>query len=137
MILGIGTDVVELNRFSDVLARHGERFINRCFAPQEQAVAEQRRAFGTHVAAYAKRFAAKEAAAKALGTGFVAGIFLRDIVVERDSNTGRPTLQLHGGAQQRLQAMLPSGQEAVLHVTLTDSETIAQAFVVIEARPAR
>lgn len=135
MILGIGTDVVELDRFAKVLARHERRFIDRCFTAEEQSVAEARRAFGTHVAAYAKRFAAKEACAKALGTGFVSGIFLRDISVVRDEITGRPSLHLTGGAAKQLGLLMPSGQSPALHVTLTDSETIAQAFVIIEARP--
>jgi holo-[acyl-carrier protein] synthase len=131
MILGIGTDVVELNRFAEVFARHEARLIKRCFSPEEIDVAEARRSFGTHIAAYAKRFAAKEACAKALGTGFVSGIFLKDIVVMRDAS-GRPTLHLKNGAAKRLDALVPSGHEPRLHVTLTDSDTIAQAFVVIE-----
>ena len=100
MIVGSGSDLIDIRRVEATLARFGDRFITRCFTPDEIAKAERRRDAGTHVATYAKRFAAKEAAAKALGTGFSHGVFMRDIGVVNDAR-GRPTLRLTGGALAR------------------------------------
>jgi holo-[acyl-carrier protein] synthase len=132
MIVGIGSDLIDIRRVEKVMKRHEARFIARCFTPQEQARAERRRDAGTHIATYAKRFAAKEACSKALGTGFNHGVYLRDIGVVNDP-TGRPTLELTGGALRRLNAMLPPGTKPHIHLTLTDEPPLAQAFVIIEA----
>ncbi|WP_149140142.1 holo-ACP synthase [Gemmobacter caeruleus] len=132
MILGIGTDLANIDRIAAVLERHGDRFRNRVFTPVEQAKAESRsRAVA---ATYAKRWAAKEACSKALGTGLRMGISWRDMAVT-NLPSGQPTLHLSGWAAERLAAMTPPGHEAVLHLTLTDDHPWAQAFVVIEARP--
>ncbi|MCD8494142.1 MAG: holo-ACP synthase [Alphaproteobacteria bacterium] len=133
MILGIGNDLLDLRRLEKVMARHEARFIARCFTDEEQQKAERRRAAGTHIATYAKRFAAKEACAKALGTGIAHGVFMKDIGVVNDE-AGKPGLVLTGGAQERLQAMTPAGMQPVLHLTLTDEPPLMQAFVIIEAR---
>lgn len=132
MILGTGSDLVDIRRVETVLARHGERFIARCFTETERVKAERRRGAGNHIATYAKRFAAKEACAKALGTGFNDGVFFRDIGVINDEN-GRPTLTLTGGARQRLIAMTPADREVRIHLTLSDEPPLAKAFVIIEA----
>ena len=132
MILGIGTDLANIDRIADVLARHGDRFRNRVFTLAEQAKADSRpRAVA---ATYAKRWAAKEACSKALGTGLRMGIAWRDMAVTNLA-TGQPVMQVTGWAAQRLAAMTPPGHEAIIHVTLTDDHPWAQAFVVIEARP--
>ncbi len=133
MILGIGTDLVDIRRIETALERFGVRFIARVFTEAEQAHAEGR-ASGRG-AAYAKRFAAKEACAKALGTGFAGGVFLRDIQVTRDSS-GAPAMELCGGALHRLNAITPEGMIARLHVSLTDEYPLAQAFVTISAAKA-
>lgn len=130
MILGIGTDIASISRFEDLLATQGERFINRCFAAEERAHVEKTPA--RRAAGYAKRWAAKEAAAKAMGLGIRDGIFLKDIVVIND-DMGRPTLELRGGAQERLMAITPKGMVADIQVSLSDEERTAQAFVVISA----
>lgn len=132
MIIGTGSDLIDIRRIEKTLARHGQRFIDRCFTPVEIAKAERRRAAGTHVATYAKRFAAKEACSKALGTGFAQGVYFRDIGVVNDP-AGRPTLQLTGGAAARLAALVPPGMVPVIHLTLTDEPPLAQAYVIIEA----
>lgn len=132
MIIGTGSDLIDIRRIEKTLARHGQRFIDRCFTPVEIAKAERRRAAGTHVATYAKRFAAKEACSKALGTGFAQGVYFRDIGVVNDP-AGRPTLQLTGGAAARLAEMVPPGMAPVIHLTLTDEPPLAQAYVIIEA----
>ncbi len=132
MIIGTGSDILDVDRLGKVLDRFGERFLNRCFTPAEQAKAERRRAAGTHIATYAKRFAAKEACAKALGTGFSHGVFMKDIGVVNDY-AGRPTLMLTGGALARLHSMLPPGKAANIHLTLTDEPPMVQAYVIIEA----
>jgi holo-[acyl-carrier protein] synthase len=132
MIIGIGNDLLDVRRVGKVLDRHGDRFINRCFTPTEKAKAERRRAAGTHVATYAKRFAAKEALVKALGTGFSQGVFMRDIGVVNDAS-GKPTIVLTGGAQSILQSLIPAGKTARIHLALTDDPPMVQAFVVIEA----
>ncbi|HFQ15312.1 MAG TPA: holo-ACP synthase [Rhodobacteraceae bacterium] len=133
MILGIGTDLANIERIQGVLDRHGDRFRNRVFTEVEQRKAERRR---DRAGTYAKRWAAKEACSKALGTGLRMGISWRDMAVS-NLETGQPVMQLTGWAAERLAAMTPAGHEAVVHVTLTDDHPWAQAFVVIEARPAK
>ncbi|MBX6426360.1 MAG: holo-ACP synthase [Variibacter sp.] len=132
MIIGIGSDLIDIRRIERVLERHGERFVARVFTEAEQARAERRR---DRAATYAKRFAAKEACAKALGTGLRAGVFWRDMGVV-NQRSGRPTMQLTGGALKRLQAITPPGYEPHIDLTITDEWPLAQAFVVISARPA-
>lgn len=129
MIIGIGSDITDLRRIAKVLDRHGERFIDRIFTPTERAKAEKRR---NRVETYAKRFAAKEACAKALGTGFRAGVWWRDMGVV-NLPSGRPTLELTGGAKRRLDAITPPGYEARIDLTITDEGPMAHAFVVISA----
>ena len=129
MIIGIGSDITDLRRIAKVLDRHGEHFIDRIFTPIERAKAEKRR---NRVETYAKRFAAKEACAKALGTGFRAGVWWRDMGVVNLSS-GRPTLELTGGAKRRLDAITPPGYEARIDLTITDEGPMAHAFVVISA----
>lgn len=131
MILGIGTDLANIERISGTIDRFGDRFKTRVFTEREQSKAESRKdVAGT----YAKRWAAKEACSKALGTGLAMGISWKDMVVT-NMDTGQPTMQVTGWAKDRLTAMTPAGHEAVIHVTLTDDHPWAQAFVVIEARP--
>jgi holo-[acyl-carrier protein] synthase len=132
MILGIGSDLSDIRRIEKTLERHGERFTERVFTDIERRKAEGR---ANRAATYAKRFAAKEACAKALGTGMRAGVFWRDMGVV-NKRSGQPTMALTGGAAERLKALLPAGHEAVIHLTITDEHPYAQAFVVIEARPA-
>lgn len=132
MIIGMGSDVIDIRRIERTLERFGERFIDRCFAAEEIEKAERRRSAGTHIATYAKRFAAKEACSKALGTGFNHGVFMKDIAVLNDEN-GKPSLRLTGGAKARLDHLTPKGKRAVIHVTLTDEPPIGMANVVIEA----
>ena len=132
MILGIGTDLANIDRIEATLARFGERFLNRVFTEREQSKAQSRpRAVA---ATYAKRWAAKEACSKALGTGLRMGIAWRDIAVT-NLETGQPVMHLTGWAADRLAALTPPGHRALVHVTLTDDHPWAQAFVVIEARP--
>ncbi len=131
MILGIGTDLANIERIEATLARFGDRFRNRVFTPREQATAERRKATA---ATYAKRWAAKEACSKALGTGLRMGISWKDMGVSNLA-TGQPVMHLTGWAAERLSAMTPEGYEAHVHVSLTDDHPWAQAFVVIEARP--
>lgn len=132
MILGIGTDLANIDRIAAVLDRHGDRFRNRVFTEREQKKAESRpRAIA---ATYAKRWAAKEACSKALGTGLRMGISWKDMAVS-NLRSGQPVMHLTGWALQRLDEMTPPDHEAVVHVTLTDDHPWAQAFVVIEARP--
>jgi holo-[acyl-carrier protein] synthase len=130
MILGIGSDLCDIRRIERTLERHGERFTERVFTDIERRKAEGR---AHRAATYAKRFAAKEACAKALGTGMRRGVFWRDMGVV-NMRSGQPTMALTGGAAERLMAMLPAGHEAVIHLTITDEHPYAQAFVVIEAR---
>ena len=132
MILGLGSDLCNIERIQASLDRFGARFETRVFTPVEQAKAA-RRPF-TKAGTLAKRFAAKEAYSKAVGTGFKAGVFMKDIGVV-NAPSGAPTLALSGGAAARLAAITPAGHEAVIHLTLTDDHPWAQAFVVIEARP--
>ncbi len=131
MILGIGTDLANIDRIAGVLERHGDRFRKRVFTAREQATAERR---VQTAATYAKRWAAKEACSKALGTGLRMGIAWKDMAVTNLA-TGQPVMTLTGWAAERLKAMTPDGHEAVVHVTLTDDHPWAQAFVVIEALP--
>jgi holo-[acyl-carrier protein] synthase len=129
MILGIGSDLVDVGRIEKVIERHGERFLARIFTSAERARAERR---ANPAATYAKRFAAKEACAKALGTGLRNGVFWRDMGVV-NLPSGRPTLKLSGGALARLKAITPQGYEARVDLTITDEGPMAQAFVVISA----
>ncbi len=131
MIIGIGSDLCDIRRIEKSLTRFGERFIQRVFTPVEQAKARRRPELAPTLA---KRFAAKEACSKALGTGFSRGVFLRDIGVV-NLRSGQPTLALTGGALEQLNRMLPEGHAAVIHLTMTDEYPLAQAFVMIEARP--
>lgn len=131
MILGLGSDLCDARRIEKVLARHGERFLARIFTPTERAKAERR---ANRVETYAKRFAAKEACAKALGTGFRKGVFWRDMGVV-NLPSGRPTMKLTGGALERLKAITPAGHEAFIEVSLTDEGPLAQAIVIIQAIP--
>jgi holo-[acyl-carrier protein] synthase len=132
MILGIGSDLCDIRRIEKTLERHSERFINRIYTEIERARAERK---ANRAATYAKRFAAKEACAKALGTGMNRGVFWRDMGVV-NQRSGQPTIVLTGGAAERLASLTPAGHEAVIHLTITDDHPYAQAFVVIEARPA-
>ncbi|HWV42754.1 holo-ACP synthase [Pseudorhodoplanes sp.] len=129
MILGLGSDLVDIRRIEKVLERHGDRFIQRIFTPVEVAKAERR---ATRIDTYAKRFAAKEACSKALGTGFRHGVFFRDMGVV-NLPSGRPTMKLTGGALKRLNEITPQGYEARIDVSLTDEYPLAQAIVIISA----
>ncbi|WP_338549163.1 holo-ACP synthase [Roseovarius phycicola] len=131
MILGVGTDLANIERITATLERFGDRFRNRVFTDVEQAKAERRKdVAGT----YAKRWAAKEACSKALGTGLRMGISWKDMAVE-NLETGQPVMSVTGWAEERLAEMTPQGHEATIHVSLTDDHPWAQAFVVIEAHP--
>lgn len=134
MIIGIGTDLVDIGRIQEMLDRHGARFKQRCFTEVEQAKAAKRQNVAQVAATYAKRFAAKEACVKALGTGFIDDIAMKDIGVVEDKN-GRPSLVLANGALVRLNKLMPENTRPALHLSLTDEPPYAQAFVVIEAHP--
>ena len=131
MILGIGTDLANIDRIQGVLSRHGDRFRNRVFTESEQVKASRRK---DEAGTYAKRWAAKEACSKALGTGLRMGIAWRDMSVTNLSS-GQPVMEVTGWAKNRLDEMTPSDHEAVVHVSLTDDHPWAQAYVIIEARP--
>ena len=131
MILGIGTDLANIDRIAGTLERFGERFVTRVFTEVEQRKADRRK---DRAGTYAKRWAAKEACSKALGTGLRMGIAWRDMAVT-NLRSGQPVMHLSGWAAERLAAMTPPGHEAIVHVSLTDDHPWAQAFVVIEARP--
>jgi holo-[acyl-carrier protein] synthase len=133
MILGIGNDIIDIRRIEATIDRFGERFIARIFTEIEQHKSERR---AMRAASYAKRFAAKEACSKALGTGFRRGTFWRDMGVVNEPS-GRPTMVLSGGALNHLENMTPPGHRAVIHLTLTDDFPYAQAIVIIAAVPAR
>ena len=133
MIIGLGNDMVDIRRIERVLERHGERFLERVFTPAERRKAEMRTE-RIRAATYAKRFAAKEAASKALGTGFRAGVFHRDLGVVNLS-TGQPTLRLTNGAAARLAAITPAGYGASVSLTMTDEWPYAEAVVIISAVP--
>jgi holo-[acyl-carrier protein] synthase len=129
MILGVGSDITDVNRIAKVIERHGDRFIDRIFTPTERALAERRR---NRIETYAKRFAAKEACAKALGTGLRAGVWWRDMGVV-NLKSGRPTMELTGGAKRRLDAITPAGHQARIDLTITDEGATAHALVIISA----
>jgi holo-[acyl-carrier protein] synthase len=129
VIIGLGSDLCDIRRIQDSLDRFGDRFTHRLYTEGERARSERK---ADRAASYAKRFAAKEACAKALGTGIRRGVFWRDMGVI-NMRSGQPTMALTGGAADRLAAMTPPGHEAVIHLTLTDEIPYAQAFVVIEA----
>jgi len=131
MIIGLGSDIADVRRIAKTLERHGERFLTRIYTPAERARAERR---ANRAETYAKRFAAKEACSKALGTGMRAGVFWRDMGVI-NLPSGRPTMKLSGGALKRLQAITPAGHEARIDVSLTDEGPTAQAIVIITAVP--
>jgi holo-[acyl-carrier protein] synthase len=131
MILGIGSDLIDIRRVEKVIAKHGERFISRIFTDVERAKAERRK---LSVETYAKRFAAKEACSKALGTGIRQGVWWRDMGVINLPG-GRPSMRLTGGALKRLEAMVPPGHEARIDLSITDEYPLAQAFVIISAVP--
>lgn len=131
MIIGLGSDLIDIRRVEKSLERFGTRFTERVFTEVERAKSDRRR---LRAASYAKRFAAKEACAKALGTGLSRGVFWRDMGVVNLPG-GKPTMQLTGGAAERLHAMMPQGYKPVIHVTITDDMPLAQAFVIIEAVP--
>ncbi|MDF3074967.1 MAG: holo-(acyl-carrier-protein) synthase [Alphaproteobacteria bacterium] len=129
MIIGLGSDLIDIRRVEKTLERYGERFLNRVFTDIERKKSDRRAA---RAASYAKRFAAKEACAKALGTGLRKGVFWRDMGVVNLPG-GQPTIQLTGGALLRLEAITPQGLTPRIHLTITDDFPLAQAFVVIEA----
>jgi len=131
MILGLGTDIVDIRRIERVMERHGARFLERVFTEVERAKAE-RRTERIRAGTYAKRFAAKEAASKALGTGFAQGVFMRDLGVV-NLRGGKPTLHLTGGAAVRLAVLTPPGHTAQVDLTMTDEYPYAKAIVIISA----
>ncbi len=131
MILGIGSDIIDIRRIERTLERHGKRFIDRVFTEIEQRKSDGRR---NRAASYAKRFAAKEACSKALGTGFSSGVFWRDLGVV-NLPSGKPTMRLTGGAAARLAAITPMGMRAQIDLTITDDYPQAQAIVIISIVP--
>ncbi|HEY2662577.1 MAG TPA: holo-ACP synthase [Caulobacteraceae bacterium] len=131
MIIGLGSDLCDIRRIDETLTRFGERFTNRLFTDTERARSERK---ADRASSYAKRFAAKEACSKALGTGIRAGVFWRDMGVA-NLRSGQPTMVLTGGAAERLARMVPAGMRPVIHLSLTDDHPYAQAFVIIEALP--
>ena len=131
MILGLGSDLMDIRRIQDSLDRFGDRFVQRLFTEVEQTRSERK---VDRAASYAKRFAAKEACSKALGTGIRHGVFWRDMGVI-NQRSGKPTMALTGGAAERLAALTPPGHTAVIHLTLTDDHPMAMAVVIIEALP--
>jgi len=133
VIIGLGSDLIDIRRIEAVIARHGQRFLDRVFTPIERAKAE-RRTERIRAATYAKRFAAKEAASKALGTGFRDGVFFRDLGVV-NLPSGQPTLRMTGGAADRLRAITPAGHASHVALTMTDEYPYAQAIVIISTVP--
>jgi holo-[acyl-carrier protein] synthase len=131
MIIGIGSDLIDISRIEKTVERYGERFIQRIYTPLEQKKAKSR---ANPVPTYAKRFAAKEACSKALGTGIYQGVFFKDMGVV-NLPSGQPTFELTGGALKRLQALTPQGMQTRIHLSITDDYPLAQAFVIIEAIP--
>jgi holo-[acyl-carrier protein] synthase len=131
MIIGLGSDLIDIRRVEKSIERFGERFTHRCFTDIERAKSDGRK---NRAASYAKRFAAKEACSKALGTGLANGVFWKDMGVVNLPG-GKPTMALTNGAAERLAAMLPAGHRANIHLTITDDYPYAQAFVIIEALP--
>jgi holo-[acyl-carrier protein] synthase len=137
MIIGIGSDLIDIRRIAKVIERHGERFLDRIFTEAERAKAARRaKSEKMVVATYAKRFAAKEACSKALGTGIRRGVWWRDMGVVNLPG-GRPTMELTGGARERLAVLTPEGHEARIDLSITDDWPLAQAFIVISAIPRR
>ncbi|MDE2029382.1 MAG: holo-ACP synthase [Alphaproteobacteria bacterium] len=134
MIIGIGNDLTDIRRIDATLQKYSARFVSRVFTETEKAKAERRIPGGMQAATLAKRFAAKEACAKALGTGIYRGVFFRDIGTV-NLPSGQPTLELSGGALERLHALTPPGYKPHIHLSLTDDPPYAQAFVIIEALP--
>ncbi len=135
MILGMGSDLIDIRRIEKTLERYGKRFIDRIFTADEQRKAERRKGAGnTYAATYAKRYAAKEAASKALGTGFRRGVFWRDLGVV-NLPSGKPTVVMTGGAAARLAALTPPGMTAQVELSMTDEYPMAQAIVIITAVP--
>ncbi len=132
MIIGIGSDMIDIRRIEKTIERYGERFLARIFTSDERAKSDRRVA---RAASYAKRFAAKEACSKALGTGLARGVFWRDMGVVNLPG-GQPTMRLTGGAAARLRQLVPENYEARIHITLTDDFPLAQAFVMISVVPA-
>ena len=132
MIIGIGNDLIDIRRVERTLERFGERFVNRIFTDAERARSERR---AGRVESYAKRFAAKEACSKALGTGFRRGVYWRDMGVV-NLPSGKPTMELRGGAAKRLAELVPDGMTAQIDVTITDEPPLAQTIVIISAVPA-
>lgn len=132
MIIGLGSDLIDITRIEKTIARFGDRFLNRIFTPVERARSDRRQL--TRIESYAKRYAAKEACSKALGTGFRKGVFWRDMGVVNLTG-GKPSMALTGGALARLESLLPAGYEAQIDISLTDEPPMAQAIVIISARP--
>jgi len=132
MILGIGTDIVEIPRIKEMIAKHGDAFLDRCFTDAEKALAAQREKAGGDIMRYASTYAAKEALAKALGTGIAKGVSFKDFEITRADN-GAPIAKLSGAAQEHLKTLVPAGQKARIHLSLSDEASHALAFVVIEA----
>jgi holo-[acyl-carrier protein] synthase len=133
VIIGIGNDLMDITRIEKTLNRFGDRFVQRIFTDLEQKKSDKRR---MRAASYAKRYAAKEACSKALGTGFRKGVFWRDMGVINLSS-GKPTMKLTGGALKRLEEITPDGMEAQIDITITDEPPLAEAFVIISAVPAK
>ena len=131
MIIGIGNDVIDIRRIEETLTRFGRRFIDRLYTDVEIRKSERR---AQRAASYAKRFAAKEACSKALGTGFRKGVFWKDMGVVNEPS-GKPTMVLTGGAKEQLDSLVPAGHRARIHLTITDDFPYAHAFVMIEALP--
>ncbi|MGI2035655.1 holo-ACP synthase [Rhizobium panacihumi] len=131
MIIGMGSDLIDIRRVEKSIERFGERFTHRVFTEVERAKSDGRK---NRAASYAKRFAAKEACSKALGTGIAYGVFWRDMGVINMPG-GKPTMKLTNGAGERLASMVPAGHKPVIHITITDEYPYAQAFVIIEALP--
>ncbi len=131
MIIGLGSDLIDIRRVERSIERYGDRFTNRIFTEVERQKSDRRK---DRAASYAKRFAAKEACSKALGTGMRQGVFWRDMGVV-NLPSGKPTIELTNGASERLAAIMPDGFECAIHLTITDDWPLAQAFVIIEAIP--
>ena len=131
MIVGLGNDLCDISRVSEVLEKYGDRFTHRCFTEIERAKSDRR---AQRAASYAKRFAAKEACSKALGTGMSWGVYWRDLGVV-NLPSGKPTMKLTNGAARALSRLVPAGHEPHIHLTITDDNGMAQAFVIIEALP--
>lgn len=133
MIIGLGSDLIDIRRIEKSLARYANRFTNRVFTPIERAKSDKRK---HRAASYAKRFAAKEACSKALGTGISRGVYWRDMGVVNDKY-GKPTMHLTNGAARQLAELTPDNHTSIIHVTITDDYPLAQAFVIIEALPSK